>query len=235
MTASTTPPKHNRSTGRTTLIIGGAVLVPLALVLLIAGGALVGAYKTHRNSDGFYTTTGPPVTSPTHALVSDRLDFGTDGPGWLFRNSRLGTISVSATGTHARPIFVGVARASDVDAYLRGTALDRVSDFNVEPLSLSLHRRSGESRPEAPTGENIWAAKATGAARQTVTWSVRKGAWDIVVMNADGSAGISTNLTVGAKAGFVFWIGVGLLIAGGVLLVGGALAVVLGLTARKPA
>ena len=167
------------------------------------------------------------MTTPTHALVSDRLDL-TGAPSWLFRKSRLGAVRVTATGTRAKPIFVGVARADRVNAYLRGSGFDRVADFGVDPLSVTLERRPGKNTPGAPTGEHFWTARASGAGTQSVTWPVKSGTWDIVVMNADGTAGITTDLTVGARAGFIIWVGVGLLLAGGLVLASAAAAIVIG-------
>jgi hypothetical protein len=47
----------------------------------------------------------------------------------------------------------------------------------------------------------------------------------VVVMNADGSAGVEAAVSVGAKVPFLLWLGIGLLIGGAILLAVGGLIV----------
>jgi hypothetical protein len=52
-------------------------------------------------------------------------------------------------------------------------------------------------------------------------------------MNADASAGVDAELSLGAKVGFIFWVGVGLVIAGALLLGGGATLAYFGLRRQR--
>lgn len=228
MTLSATVASPPRSGSRIALTIVGAVAAVLAVVALAGGGALVVVHQTQRDGGGFYASDAKTLTTPTHALVSDNLDFGTDTPEWLFRKGRLGTIRVSATGTAAKPIFVGVARESQLDAYLRGVAHDEITDFEFRPFSVTTARRPGAATPAAPTTESFWAATASGTGRQTATWNVREGSWGVVVMNADGASGVVTNVSLAAKAGFLLWIGIGLLAAGAIVGVAAGALIYLG-------
>jgi hypothetical protein len=40
-------------------------------------------------------------------------------------------LRVSLT-SHGRPVFIGIARTADVNAYLAGAAIDKVTDFDVD-------------------------------------------------------------------------------------------------------
>ncbi len=73
-----------------------------------------------------------------------------------------------------------------------------------------------------------------GPGRQTMTWPVQKGAWAVVIMNADGSRGVSSDVSVGAKLGFMRALGIGLLIGGVIVAAGGAFAVLMGMRRPRP-
>ena len=223
MTMSATDARAPRSGSRIARSVVGGIAVLIGIVALVGGGALVGVHETQRDSDGYYASGRNAIASPTHALVSDELDVGTGGPDWLFRHGRLGTVRVTATGSDAKPIFVGVARQADVDAYFAG------SRTTTSPISTSTRSastspaRQGTRTPVAPAERTFWATSASGTGEQTVTWPVQKGSWEIVVMNADGTPGVRSELGVGAKLNILLGIGVALIAIGGILAALGTL------------
>jgi hypothetical protein len=225
MTMSATHAAPRWSGARIALAVAGAVAALVGLAALVGGGALVAVHETQRDGDGFYASGANTLTTPTHALVSDELDIGADGPDWLFREGRLGTVRVTATGTGGERIFVGVARQARIDAYLNGVAHDVVTDIDLEPFTFDTAHRTGPESPAAPAAQGFWAERTSGTGEQSITWPVQKGAWAVVVMNADGSSGVQTDVSVGAKVGFLLWLGIGLLAAGAVAAIGGALMV----------
>ena len=221
-TMTTTAPEDraSRSTGRVIATTAGWTLAALAVTFVILGGALIGIHETKRDAHGFYATGKKTLQTPTHALVADKLD--ANGPGWLLRESRLGTIRIQATGSAEKPVFVGVAKTAQIDSYLRGVAQDEVADFDVDPFSVEYERRAGSATPGIPSGQSFWASKASGSGRQTLTWPVEKGNWGVVIMNADGSAGVRTGVSIGARTSFMIWAGAALAATG--LLFGAAAA-----------
>jgi hypothetical protein len=232
MNPPATTTKPTRSTGRTVALVLGAVLAVLSLAPLAAGGFLVSVHETERDADGYYATGANPLSTPTSALVSDELDVGTDGPDWLFREGRLATVRVTATGTGEDPVFVGIARTAQVDAYLDGVAHDEITDFELDPFSVTKARHQGIETPAPPAEQPIWAESARGTGAQTIAWPVQQGDWAVVVMNADGSPGVETDVSVGAKVDLVLWLGIGLLVLGGLLAIGGAVLLIAAL--RRP-
>ena len=51
--------------------------------------------------------------------------------------------------------------------------------------------------------QEFWVASAAGSGTQELTWDATSGRWAAVVMNADGSPGITASLTIGAKSGLI--------------------------------
>jgi hypothetical protein len=223
MPHSTPTPSSNRDAGRIVAIVAGTIVALLALGSLAVGGIAIGVHSTQRDADGYYTSSSETLATPTYALVADKLEVGTD-PAWLFRKGRLGTIRVAATGTRDKPVFVGIARKSQVESYLGNVRHDTISDFELAPLTVTYGHERGTAAPTAPGAQRFWASKSTGSGQQTLSWPVQKGDWAVVVMNADGSPGIHADVKVGAKVGFLLWAGIGLLALGALLA---ALAAVL--------
>jgi hypothetical protein len=210
------------------LIVVGALLALLALASLGGGGALVAAHATQRDADGYYASGPKPLSTPTHALVSDSLDIGTGGPDWLFREGRLGTVRITATGREAKPIFVGIARERKLAAYLNSVAHDEVTDFDVDPFVVKYAREPGTAAPAGPSTQSFWAETSSGTGLQTVAWPADKGTWAAVVMNADGTRDVRTRVSVAAKVPLLLWLGIGLLGGGGVLAAAGGALILFG-------
>jgi hypothetical protein len=137
-------------------------------------------------------------------------------------------VRLRAESTDGKPVFIGIARTSDVSEYLRGTAHELVTDVDYSPFHADYRKRPGAGIPAAPGGQHIWAASAQGEGKQALTWDVEDGNWSVVVMNADGSPGVHAGVSAGASLGFLddagrFSITTGvvlLFIAGGLLYLG---------------
>jgi hypothetical protein len=209
-------PHPRFSPGRVVAVILGSLGAVVGIALLIGGLVLVVAHLTVRDSDGFYTSSTERVTTTTRALTSEGLRIGAvqgTGVQWATEAAPV-RVRVRAASADGRPIFVGIAPERAVDAYLRGVAHDEVTDVHANPFSVDTVRRPGRSVPTAPARQRFWAASATGRGTQTADWKVGEGRWAVVVMNADGRPGIAADLSVGARAGWLIWLGVGLLAAG---------------------
>jgi hypothetical protein len=226
--------KTGMSGGRIAMLVAGSLVTLVALALLAGGAAILAFNHTEPDSAGFFSTANETFATDGYAIVSDELDVGTDGPDWLFEEGRLATVRVrGASQDGERELFIGIAPTAQVRDYLAETTFATVSDLNFDPFRVTYRPSSGTSAPGEPGGENFWSASVQGSGSQSLEWDVAKGNWSVVVMNADASPGVHASLSLGAKVGFIFWVGVGLIIAGALFLVGGVALIYL--SVRRPA
>jgi hypothetical protein len=219
-TLPTTPPA--RGAGRVVAIIGGALLALLAVALLLAGGAGLWADSTQRDDDGWLSSPWHHFETETRAVTAEGLRLGDlrGGPdGWV---DDLGAIRVRARRTDGGPVFVGIAPEARVDSYLRGVAHTEVDE--LRPSGYSGTVRGGDGEAAAPRSAG-WSASDIGVGERTARWDPETGRWAIVVMNADGSPGVSVDIQVGARAGWLLPLSLALLTLGG-LLAAGAIALI---------
>jgi hypothetical protein len=213
--------------GRIVLIVVGTIAGVISLGLLAGGCALVAVDQTQRDGDGFLMSPTKDLTTSTYAIVSERADIETDGAEWAL-DTFLGTVRIRSESE--RSVFVGIAPAAEADGYLDGVEHDVVTDLDSggDP---EYTLQPGGAPSAAPGTETFWVASASGAGEQTLEWEPEDGDWRVVVMNEDGSRGVTSDMSIGAELDTVLWIGIGLLVAGGLLAALAALAITAG--ARK--
>jgi hypothetical protein len=210
--------------GRLAAVIVGGIVTTFAVLVLLAGGGLFWLNEK-KDADGYFTTSSQRFEASGYAVTSDDLEVDEGIPAG---DDLYGKVRLKATSGTNAPVFVGVARTSDVDAYLAGSGHATLTDLDFSPFRPSYRTTQGDRRPEAPGSRDIWAASAEGAGTQTLTWEVEDGSWSVVVMNADASPGVDARVSAGANlpiVGDIAWgvtiFGVVLLAGGGALLAGG--------------
>ena len=104
----------------------------------------------------------------------------------------------------------GYRAASDVSGYLTGVSYTTVTAFGDQGVA----QHPGIAVPAPPAAAVNWSARAEGTGRQTLRWTARPGDWMAVVMNPDGSPGVSVRADVGVSAPALPWLATRLLVAG---------------------
>ena len=228
----TKPSARAAAPGRILAIVAGAAAALLATGMIAAGGLLLWA-DGKKDDAGYLTTASKPFATSTYALSTDDLDVDSGASGWVTSQDRYGKVRLKVTPHGDAPVFVGIAPADAVSAYLHNTAHAEVTDVDVDPFRATYRAHGGAERPAPPAGQRFWAASAQGAGAQTLTWDVRHGSWSVVVMNADGSAGVDARVSAGADVPVLDWVG-WVVLGGGLLalLTAGALLIV-GLRPRR--
>jgi hypothetical protein len=231
---TTHTPARRRRGVRIASIVAGSITGFLAIGFIAAGALLLwGDSKT--DDEGYLSTSKERYAASTYALASDNLDIDLDGAGWIMDRDDLGKVRLDVESSAGTPVFVGIARTSDVSDYLRGTSYTSVTDVDYSPFHASYSDRDhGGGRPARPADQDFWAASAHGSGTQTVSWDLEDGDWSIVVMNADGSRGVDTDISAAAKVPFLGTLGWVSLGGALVLLITAGTLVYLGLRTPRP-
>ena len=208
MTMNSTP--QNSFPHRLAAIVAGGAIASVATVALV-GGIGLNHLEDRKDADGYYTTSSERFSTNTYALATENLDIDDGLPGSA---TDYGKVRFKVRSDDAAPVFVGIARTTDVESYLDRSAHATVTDVNVDPFEADYRTTGGLARPAAPATQSIWAANATGTGTQTLTWDAEDGDWSVVVMNADGSSGVDADVSVGADVPIVDDLATGFTIGG---------------------
>ncbi len=212
------------------LVVTGAVASLFAVGLLAIGGlAFVG--ESQKDSDGYLSTDTHQFEAGTRALATENLDVDLDAGDWALDTNDLGKVRLQVESRDDKPVFVGIARTNDVENYLQGVSHTTVTDIDTSPFEASYDDHAG-SRAVAPANSQIWVASEQGSGKQTLNWEIEDGDYSVVVMNADGSAGVDADVSTGANIPFldeIAWTAVG---SGSFVLLMGIALIVMG--TRRP-
>ena len=201
-------PGHVRG-GAFSLLRLGAVAVALAGVALVAFGAVKATVLApSATTRAVLTPAGGPVVSAAVGLL------GLEGP----------RVQVQATSAASRPVFVGIGRAHDVDAYL--AAVSRTEIIGDDGDGKLLTRRLGnQATLPDPAAVDVWVVSARGQGSASLVWPDAPGQWRLVVAS-DGAAAAADSLTLTWSGRQRHTIGPELIAIGLVLLVAGIVTLV---------
>lgn len=224
-----TPHPGARRSG-TGLIVAGAVVLLVAVTLLVTG-AVVRVVDDSWRREGYLTSSRIPLRTSSHAIATQRLDMADIAPLWPDVDSLLGDVRLRATGTNGKAIFVGIAPADRVAAYLDGVGHATLTELADPATTYAEHR--GGAPAAAPAGQDFWVAQSAGTGARSVEWPLDEGVWTVVVMNADASAGIDADIDVGITAPVQDLAAQGLLISSAALGLAGIALVLAGVHRRR--
>jgi len=181
---------------RIAVLILAIIFLLGTLCLLGSGGVLLWVYSELADDEGFVTTGVITIQNDSHAIITDPLDI--DEKALLpFNWLGLNMIRIGATGNNtSQSVFLGIATRSQVNRYLGDS--DYVEMFlTTEMLSLQeidYVKHTGDGKPQAPIDADIWKTSTYGEKSQTLEWQPRASNDLLVIMNADGTAGLDLSL-----------------------------------------
>jgi len=219
-------PAPRSKAGPIALIVVGVLLALTAGAAAFGGGAMTWAYGTQRDDDGFFSTGDERFDTGTTAIVSDEIDLGVVPGRDRVDLGDLATVRIEVEPAAEGAVFVGIGPEDDVDDYLRGVSRAEIDDVELDPFTVEYDVVDGADQAAPPGEQEFWAAE--GSATDPLVWDLESGHWVVVVMNADGSSGVTVDASVAAKADWFLPVALALLIGGLLVLAGGVTLVILG-------
>jgi hypothetical protein len=214
------------SAARIVLLVFGILFVLAAFGLILGGGIVLAIDSSFKDNEGFFVTGFQPLQADSPAIISQPAEIHWD-TGWQMRDRNPVTLKFEAyNDNNTRPVFIGIARSSDLTDYLKGSPYDEITGFDFAPNEMKLKHYPGTAGPPSPTAQNIWVASAEGTGHQTLKWDIANGDYSLIIMNADASSPVEAHISAGARLpGVVHGVGLGLLIGGIVVLVIGGVMI----------
>jgi uncharacterized membrane protein len=206
-------------------IVIGALLIIIGLALVVPGSLLLWVSGAHQDSDGYVTTSDRQLTSDAYALTTPDIRLHIGSADWIPGG---GSVQIQVTSAGTGPVFVGIGPTADVEAYLSGVAYDEVTQLGWFTSGVRYRTHQGGAPSTPPAQQTFWVAQQEGSGTQTLRWDVQGGDWTAVVMNGDATAPVDVSVSLGLRLGFLFPVGLGMVIGGVVLLALGITLVVLG-------
>jgi hypothetical protein len=216
--------------GRVVLLIAGVLIALIGASTFATGTGALWIHAVQQDADGYLTSPTFQLESPGHALTAEHLEL-VDEPGMWSWPDRFGLRLEVTAHDPAEDVFIGIAARDDVQRYLDDVAHDEVAQLDLR--TANYRSEPGERVPAPPTEQGFWVASTDGTGTQILNWDAEPGAWGVVIMNADGTAGLDVEAAAGARTDALLPIGLGLLALGLALLGGGAAMVIAALSGAQ--
>lgn len=219
------------------LLLAFGILITLVGGAVLTGGIFAASANQFRDSEGYFSVPTETFSTPGYALTSPPGEVSGADPAARNLPFDLATLRLGAKSTDSN-IFIGIAPMADIDRYLAGVKHAEISSVSYHPFAVEYLDSAGTRTPAPPAKQQFWAASAMGPGLQEIQWNLTPGQWGVVVMNADGTPGVTTDLAVGVRSDLLAPIASTLIIVGAVLLAIGVPMLIIGaviLGRRNPA
>ncbi|MCJ0891993.1 hypothetical protein MTX35_20785 [Rhodococcus sp. ARC_M12] len=206
-------------------LVVGCVAAFVSFAMLGVGLLLFVGYLA-QDDDGRISLPTAPLTTASSALVSEDVSLVDSIDPQV--SDRV-TVSVRVTSSDpAREVLIGIAPTADVRDYLSGVAHTVVTDVEFSPFRAGYDNVAGSDTAASPLDQRWWSTRASATGTTELQWKPQGGSWTLVVMNADGSAGIDVDLSAGVRVQSLGPVAAFVLAGSAILLVFGVVSIVFG-------
>lgn len=214
--------------GRVVGVTLGSIVTVLAILVGAGATALLVVDQGLRDRDGYLMSGTEVAESTGYAVITEDLDLHVHSGTGDLPQRLIGTVKITVDGADGREVFVGIARTTDVAGYLDGVAHSVITnlDGGMRHRHFGYREVDGGAPENTPSEVLIWDEQVVGSGPQELRWAPRDGEWTVVVMNADGSPGVSAEMRAGATVPLLGRGVAGLYLVAGFLLLVGVTAIV---------
>ncbi|UCD08448.1 MAG: hypothetical protein JSU79_08815 [Dehalococcoidales bacterium] len=216
--------KYGKYIIRTCGIIG----LVAAIFFLAIGIYFLCQNSTTKDSQDFFSTWNFEVQRDSRAIVlePDGIEFDVT---WDMREIGLFKV-VTHVDTLGKELFIGSAPVEDSRSYFTGVEHDKITGLWIFPPNTDYQRFNGDKLPINPALQDFWIDTVSGKGTKELIWDTEHDS--LIIMNADGSAGLDLNVLVKTKVGILLIAGLGSLMIGVFILLLSLMAILY--TRRTP-
>jgi hypothetical protein len=209
------------------LLLAFGILISITGSAVLAAGILGAAANQFRDTEGYFSAPTETFTTRSYALTSPTIGEITTASRAQNLPFDIATVRLSATSTDSE-VFIGIAPKSDIDRYLDDVKRTEIRSIQYFPFEVEYRDIPGSREPTPPAEQDIWAESAAGPGTQKIQWRVAPGQWGVVVMNADGTPGVTADLQAAVRSDLIAPIATSLIVIGSVLLLIGLPMLIVG-------
>ncbi|HEV7951181.1 MAG TPA: DUF4389 domain-containing protein [Glaciihabitans sp.] len=216
-------------------VVGGLLMLFFGTLVALTGLASLGAgiasavAAAIQEDEGFVPFPSADLSTDTYALVSPSATIPELDANAQNAASALGSLRLRAEAANPdTSIFVGIGPRADVLDYLAGVNYDRVTSVGITPFGTNYDEVEGTATPQPPGDQTFWEMSAEGTGQQEVSIEAQSGSWVVVVMNADATARVDAELTLGVVSDLFGSAAAALIVTGLVTLLVGLGLVIFG-------
>ena len=226
------------------VLLFSVVLLIAAFGLIMGGTSLRGIQEIMTDEEGFIMSKTKRLDVSSYGIVVEDMDFDIDPIAWRWFETSGGFLRfkiITESNNPGKEIFVGVARVQDAYNYIEPIEYHEIvdmdlgwdrTDFGASHTQYILHDGAAPAAP--PTIHSFWVVHGSASGSQTLTWEPEAGNYYLVMMNADGSAGVDADVRIGVQIPFFGGLGNILLTTGIVVGVFGVLMLYFTIRRNQP-
>jgi hypothetical protein len=216
--------------GKVIIRVGGVIGLTVSVFFLVSGIYFLCQNSTGKDSQGFFSTWHFEVREDSRAIVLEPDGIEFDGQ-WDMGEIEVFKV-IAETISPGKELFIGSASQEDARSFLTGVEYDEITGLWILPAHADYQRFNGDTLPVDPVSQDFWIDTISGKGTKELIWDPEHDNTSLVIMNADGSAGLDLNIQVKTKAAILFIAGIGGLMIGVFLLLLSLMAILY--TRRTP-